>query len=74
MLSFHALRDFAASYNCGSYGSDSFNSPSVCGASITNSLTGALSNTGIDVIIPASIALVAILVSITMLVRKKRRN
>ena len=67
----HSLTTFAAEYNCDAYGAGNFNDGNVCGAS-TAAAAGGLSNTGLDILIPVGIALIAITTSVVMIVKKRR--
>jgi LPXTG-motif cell wall-anchored protein len=59
---------FAATYNCGVYGSSTYDQSGVCGSTVTGSASesasGGLANTGVHVVLPILIGVVLIAIAI----------
>ena len=69
---------FAANYDCGAYGSGTYNQGQVCGASTTGSSSGTsgggLVDTGVHVVLPIVLGLAIIVTAIVLFVRKPKKQ
>lgn len=67
------LTQIAAQYDCGAYGTSTYNNSQVCGTS-TTAATGPLSNTGFDVVAPLAGGALLMVAAVVLFVRNARRN
>lgn len=68
-MTYHYLLQ-RAQYDCGAYGTSTYNNGQVCAAQTT----GPLANTGLDVLVPLGSGLLILVVALVLLLRTLRRS
>lgn len=66
---------FAATYDCGAYGSSTYNSSGNCTTTTSGGQTsGSLIDTGMSIILPLALGVVLVISAIILMLRRKKKK
>lgn len=65
---------FAATYNCGAYGSSTYNSSGNCTTTTSGQTSGSLIDTGMSIVLPLALGVVLIISAIILMLRRNKKK